>query len=1089
RFCEECGARLDVACPICGQPVGLGKKFCRSCGVPLAAEAGRFASPQAYTPKHLAETILASRSALEGERKQVTVLFCDIANSTALAERLGPEAMHTLLNRFFELALAEVHRYEGTINQFLGDGFMALFGAPVAHEDHARRAILASLGIQRALGERGAELGQPDGVELAVRMGLNTGPVVVGKIGDNLRMDYTAVGDTTHLAARLQQLADPGAILVSEITSRLVQGYVRLEALAPAAVRGKTEPVSVYRVLGLGPRRSPLDVRWRRVLTSFVGRERELAALSDLLGQAERGQGQAVGIVGEAGLGKSRLVYEFRQSLADRRLTYLEGRCLSYGSGIPYLPVLDIIRSNCGITETDSPEAVGDKVRFALGEVGMDREAAAPYVLHLLGMKEGTERLEPLTPDVTKARTLETLRQLTVRGSQRRPIVFAVEDLHWIDRPSEEFFISLVESLPGARILLLMTYRPGYRPMWMDRSYATQLPLRPLAPEEGRSLVESLAEQRLEDAVTRVILDKGEGNPFFLEELTRAVLDEGGRPAARAVPDTIQDVLAARIDRLPEGPKRLLQTASVLGREVAPPLLEAIWDGPSLEAPLAELKRLEFLYEQTGPGEPTYVFKHALTQEVAYEGMLQERRKTLHARVVEAIEPLYADRLAQHVEALAYHAMRGEVWEKAVDYLREAGAKAFAKGALVESLERYEKALEIASRLPTTPENLRRAVDARLDLHFPLLPVGQIARLVEIHQEAEQIARQLDDQPRLGRLSFHMAAYSAWIAQYSRGIDYAQTALSIAAALDDAELRVMATHTLAVNYMALGDYGAVIDLVLRYVEGPDAALSKRRLGLTISPYVGGCSYLAWTFANTGDFERALTYGDHAVHAADDAGHPWAQVWAYVFRTTPPWLKGEFAEALQWCQRAAEICEQNGLLSLAPFAYSWLGWTLAWLGRTTEGLPYLERGAMLLEGMGIKIYLSLLHVWWAEGFLLAACLQEAKRAAGRALELATAAGERGIEADARRLLGEIAAGGDPPDVESATAFYEGAKALAQDLGMRPLLARCHLGLGRLLRRTAAQRPAYEHLTTAATMFGEMGMRFWLEQAEAQLRELG
>ena len=393
QFCRECGTRFDLACPSCGAKIVPGSKFCDACGATLTVSGApsaptRFASPGSYTPQHLAEKILTSRSALEGERKQVTVLFCDIANSTALAERVGAEAMHTLLNRFFDLALSEVHRYEGTINQFLGDGFVALFGAPVAHEDHARRAVLAALGIRRALQEGAADLGRDDG--LTVRMGLNTGPVVVGKIGDNLRMDYTAVGDTTNLAARLQQHAEPSHILISEGTHRLVRGYVRVEALPPIQVKGKAEPIMGFRVLGPGTRRSPLEGREERALSQFVGRGREMSTLWDILAAVEAGRGQVVGIVGEPGVGKSRLLHEFRRSLTDRQVTYLEGRCLSYGSAIPYLPLQDIIRSNCGIADSDTPTETGEKVRAALTEVGMNADESAPYLLQLLGVKEGT---------------------------------------------------------------------------------------------------------------------------------------------------------------------------------------------------------------------------------------------------------------------------------------------------------------------------------------------------------------------------------------------------------------------------------------------------------------------------------------------------------------------------------------------------------------------------------------------------------------------------------------------------------------------------------------------------------------------------
>jgi class 3 adenylate cyclase len=414
--------------------------------------AGTFAPPKSYTQTHLVEQMATARGALEGERKQVTVLFCDIANSTGLAERIGAEAMHALLNRFFEFALGELHRYECTINQFGGDGFMAL--APVTHEDHARRAVLAALGIQQALAARKQEMG-PGGNELAVRIGINTGPVVVGAIGDNLRMDYTAVGDTTNLAARLQQHAEPGTILISEANYRLVRDDVQADRLDPIAIKGKSEPVRAYKVLAAIPRRSPLRGLGERALSTFVGRDRDVAQLLDQLTEAEAGRSHVVGIVGEPGAGKSRLLYEFRQALADRKVSYLEGRCLSYGGPIPYVPILDIVKQNFAIAHDDAADAVTAKVAAGIEEVGLEAAEWVPLLLLFLGVRQGTERVAALTPETIKARTFEMLRQLSLSGSRRRTLIFGVEDLHWIDKISEEYFVSLVESLNGAPILLL----------------------------------------------------------------------------------------------------------------------------------------------------------------------------------------------------------------------------------------------------------------------------------------------------------------------------------------------------------------------------------------------------------------------------------------------------------------------------------------------------------------------------------------------------------------------------------------------------------------------------------------------------------
>ena len=688
-----------------GIPLGSRKRLIKAiAALGAATSAAGQDAPNTYTPRHLAEKILTSRAALEGERKHVTVLFCDIVGSTALAERLGEEPMHELLNRFFELALNEVHRYEGTINQFLGDGFMALFGAPVAHEDHARRAVLAALDIQRALADAAEAF-----CGLEVRMGLNTGPVVVGTIGDNLRMDYTAVGDTTNLAARLQQHADPGVIVISEATQRLVQGYVRTEPIAGFEAKGKSEPIAGFKLLGRGPRQSALESGDERSLSRFVGRDREIATLADVLAELEEARGQAVGIVGEPGVGKSRLLYEFRQSLGERRVTYLEGRCLSYGGAIPYLPILDLLRAAYGIVEADTHAVIVRKVLSALHAAGMDEEGL-PYLLLLLGVREGTEALREMSPETVKARTFQTLIRLVLEESRRQPLVLAIEDLHWVDKTSEELLTALAGSVAGAAVLVLGTYRPGYRPPWMDQSYATQIPIRPLSAEDSRSVVASaLAAGSIVDELAQSIVRKGEGNPFFLEELARSVGERGVQRIRHELPDTIQGVLLARIDRLPESAKRLLQTAAVLGREAPLRLLRETHDLPdAMDADLQELKHQEFLYERTDAREPMFVFKHVLTQEAAYESLLSGRRGALHEAAGQALERLYVDRLDEQYDLLAYHYPRSLNSDKGFDYLVRANRKAMGADAPVEALGYFERAMALLDTLPDTEISRRR---------------------------------------------------------------------------------------------------------------------------------------------------------------------------------------------------------------------------------------------------------------------------------------------------------------------------------------------------------------------------------------------
>jgi class 3 adenylate cyclase len=474
RFCVACGTRLATACAACGVELPEGARFCPACGgaiEPTRPTVAPAHAPDAYTPRHLAERILTSRAALQGERKSVTVLFCDVVGSTALAERLGPDAMHDLLNRFFETALAEIHRYEGTVNQFLGDGFMALFGAPLAHEDHARRAALAALGVARAV-EGPLVLDSGPRVPISVRMGLNTGLVVVGAIGDNLRMDYTAVGDCTHLAARLQQSAAPSTILVSQATARLIEGHVVLEPFGTLDVRGLSGPVTAFRLIG--PAAVGADAaRGGRVRSRFVGREREAATLRELIGEVTEGHGRVAGVVGEPGVGKSRLLLEVRADVGEEA-TWLEGRCLSYGSTIPYLPFLDLLRGVCSIAGTDAPERAAEKVRATLQTLGIDPGERAALLLRLLGLEEPDETVRALGGEVLAARTLDTLRQVWLRSSRRRPLVLVVEDVHWIDPASETCLAGLAEALGRASVLLVTSYRPGYRPSWIDRSYATR---------------------------------------------------------------------------------------------------------------------------------------------------------------------------------------------------------------------------------------------------------------------------------------------------------------------------------------------------------------------------------------------------------------------------------------------------------------------------------------------------------------------------------------------------------------------------------------------------------------------------------------
>ena len=673
------------------------------------------AAPLTYTPPHLTDKILAARPALEGERKQVTVLFADLKGSTELIQSLDPEEARALLDPALHTMMAAVHRYEGTVNQVMGDGIMALFGAPLAHEDHAVRACYAALAMQEAMRRYSAEVRRTHGVEVLMRVGLNSGEVVVRAIDNDLHMDYSAVGQTTHLAARMEQLAMPGSIRLTAATLRLVEGLVQVTALGPVPVKGLAEPVEVFELVGASALRRRLQVAAARGLTRFVGRQAELAVLHQALEQAGAGHGQVVAAVGEAGVGKSRLVYECLHSHRTQGWLVLESASVSYGKATPYGPVLDLLKRYAHVEDRDDTRTIRAKVTGQVLTLDDALQETVPALLWLLDALPDDHAFLMLDPPQRRRRTLDALKRLVIRESQVQPLLLVCEDLHWIDAETQALLDSLVESLPTARLLLLVNYRPEYQHGWGSKTYYTQLRLDPLPPTSAEEFLHALLGDDPSLApLTPLLIARTGGNPFFLEESVRTLVETGvlvgERRAYRLaqpldslqVPATVQAVLAARIDRLPPEDKRLLQTAAVIGTEVPWPLLQAIADVPeeALHQGLTRLQAAEFLYEARLFPELEYTFKHALTHEVAYGSLLQERRRTLHARIVEAIEGLYADRLTDQVERLAHHAVRGELWDKALAYCRQAGEKAMARSAYREAVGYFEQALSALQQLP-----------------------------------------------------------------------------------------------------------------------------------------------------------------------------------------------------------------------------------------------------------------------------------------------------------------------------------------------------------------------------------------------------
>jgi class 3 adenylate cyclase/tetratricopeptide (TPR) repeat protein len=1073
KFCGQCGAKLVVVCQQCGTENPPDFKFCGECGASLAAsrgEAPAVSAVQGYTPAHLAAEVLYSRSALEGERKQVTVLFCDLVGSTVLADRLGPETMHLLLNRFFELALGEVHRYEGTINQFLGDGFMALFGAPIAHEDHARRAVLAALGLQKLLKEHQTELGERYGIEMNARIGLNTGWVVVGGIGDQLRRDYTAVGDTTNLAARLQQIAQSGDILVSEATSRFLHGAVQLEALEPVPVKGKEAPVQAFRVLGIGVRLSDEAVLDSAALSPFVGRRREIEILDELRERAAGGEGQVVGIAGEAGTGKSRLFYEFRRRPWKEPTVCLAGRCLSYGSGVPYLPLVYMLRGHWGIVETDESAVVTAKVRAGLERAGMRPEESLPYLLKLLGGKDGAEGLANLSPQALQTRTFAVLRQWMLNVGRGRLVILEIEDLHWIDETSEDFLSFLVEGLPAARMLLLAAYRPGYRPRWIEKSYATQINLRRLTEQESHVVVEAfLRDEKLPEELVGTILSKGEGNPLFLEELTHALLE---RPDV-SVPDTIQGVLMARVDRLPEDHKRLLQTASVLGREFPLTLLTAVWESPgTLASLLADLRHWEFLYEEPTAEDSLYFFRHVLTQEAIYQTLLTNRRQSLHAAAGRAFEVLHADRLEEVYDRLAYHYSEAGDSERAVSYLSLFAEKAARGYAHAEAAKALREALVHAEHLPASDRD-RRVLELILQLAHSLLPLAQFSETLEVFLRHRDALERVDDPSLAGRYFFWLAHTYSYLGNQEEASANARRSIAAAQQSGDAATEGRAWYVLGRDAFWSGRFSEGIEHGLRAV-----ALLERtadRLWWQGQAYwVTGFHYYV-----LGQFEEAFGMMDRA-----DA------IWRALQdpRLDPSWSTGYFHASLGDWELGIEECKGGLARAQDPLntaaALGFLGYAYLEKGDLPRAIEALESSVERLRQAGMQQLLGGFSAFLAEAYLLSGRPAEARQLAGEALATTEGVKFRYGSGMAQRALGRIArADGDP---EGAKTWFEEALESFRSIQAPFEVARTRLELA--LLAGAGSEEAARQLGEARRIFAELRVPRYVERADRLAGEL-
>jgi class 3 adenylate cyclase/tetratricopeptide (TPR) repeat protein len=1055
------------------------------------APAVRDAAPSTYTPKHLAEKILTSRSAIEGERKLVTVMFTDVSGFTAMSERLDPEEVHAIMDRAFEVILGAVHEYEGTINQFLGDGVMALFGAPIAHEDHAGRALRTALAIQQRLEPLREDVQRAHGREFRMRIGINSGPVVVGAIGRDLRMDYTAVGDTVNLAARLMGISQPGQIVASPNTRALCEGYFVFDDLGKFELKGKTEPVHAYSVQRAIARRTRLEVSRERGLTPLVGRATERERLTEVFRNASGGGGGVVVLSGDPGVGKSRLLYEFLQGLDDTEHLELETTCASYGRSMAYRPILELYRQYLDLSEALVPDEIKRRVSDCLRALDLEtREDERSWLFHhFLGIPVAAEFLMRIQGAMLRDRTNDLLCSVILRESERRPVIVVVENVHWIDASSEEFLRLLATRVPAHRVMLVLTTRAGGTLDWLP-PMTQRIALEALDSENLRTMVRTLLGTPLvAEQLFHLLMEKGEGNPLYVEEIvrqlqeTKGILVEDGEARLRAadvtVPGTIRDIIAARVDRLNESPKQTLQVASVIGRRFGVTLVSRIRDSDRnhVAGDLQDLHAVDFVFPSARDPELMYSFKHALTQDVVYTSLLERRRRLFHAAAGLGLEELYADRIGDFVELLAYHYEHSGEDEKAVDYAILAAEKAQRRWANSEALTLFDGALKRLRTMPDTPPNQLRRIDAVVKQAEVKFALGQHAEHIQALEGIRELVDAVADPRRRATWYYWTGFLHSLIgAKPEVPINYCLEAVRIAESSGLDELKAYAECCLSEAYLNTGR----LHDALEASEPALATFEARGNTWWAARTLWGLSSIAIFL---GEWERSLEYCRRALEHARAVGDvrmkivaSWRTGWSHIQR-------GDTESGLRWCEEA---------LALSPGPFD-AAMTRAAKGHGLVKAGDLSAGAMLLaesvewfHRSRLRLTRSVFAIWLGDAYLRQGKLVEARSTLEDVLRTSREVGYRHLEGTAQRLLGETLSLDDPA---SAAEHLEAALGVLREVGAANEVAKTLVARARLKCAGGDAAEARQLLEKALSLFDRLGTVDGALRVRANLDALG
>jgi class 3 adenylate cyclase/tetratricopeptide (TPR) repeat protein len=961
KFCVECGNKLEAICRKCGFSNSPSFKFCGECGrnltissEPLPKELSfdeKLGKIQKYLPKGLTEKILAQRDRIEGERKHVSVMFCDMEGFTKLAEKIGPEEAYIIMDKVYEILIHKVHDYEGTVNELTGDGIMALFGAPIALEDAPQRAIRSSLAIHREMTKFSEKLSNEKGYipSLRMRIGIHTGLVVVGTLGNDLRVEFKAVGDTVNLASRIEALAEPGSSYVSEETFKLTEGLFRFEALGEKIVKGKEAPVKTYRVIAPSSRRTRFDVSAERGLTPFVGRDRDLELLLDGFERSKTGFGQAISILAEAGVGKSRLLYEFRKAISNENVTFLEGKCLSYSRSIAYHPIIDILKSNFEINENDDDFGIKGKVRKGIEVMGVDEATTLPYILELLPVKEsGIEKI-PMSPEAKKDRIMQALKRIVLRGSELQPLILVFEDLHWADKSSVESLKDISDSISGAKVLLIFTYRHEFIQIWGGKTYHSQITLNRLSNRESLSMAMHLLDtEDLDYELENLLLEKTEGIPFFIEEFIKSLNDlkmlkkkDGKYRLAKSteeisIPSTIQAVIMARVDALPEGAKEMLQVGAAIEREFSHLLLKKVIDlsDNELLAALACLKDSELLFERGIYPESMYVFKHALTRDVVYGSILAERKKRLHLEIGNAIEELNAKNIDEYYEILAEHYITSENYVKAAEYYKLAAKKAGKAASFAEALSSGEKLLTCLERLPQTDDIEIKMIDARTTIAFYIVQQQYYGKVKIIIDPVFQLALKHEYKKGLTQIYTLMGIHSCFPAEdLPKAIEYFEKAIKMAEETNNFISLLFAHHFMG---HVLAD-NCEFERGLFHIKKALEIVEMGNVFWSIAMHKACIAY--FIYCAQGRIDLAYQSINEALSLAEESGDISSKAEAYTNYGACCIYKGLLDDAEKHLLIGKDLCERANFLGHGHLANYHLGNVYKFKGRYGKAVEY------------------------------------------------------------------------------------------------------------------------------------------------------